>query len=95
MAHFLLAHVESLGPEVDGWMALDELHPTVHLRDDGVDVREQEAGRKHGSDTNREFLSDPGDLGLELVMSEDLDVEDCAFLDALIGHSRVFVWVIY
>ena len=49
VAPFLLGQVESVGPEVDGWTALNELDPTVDLQEDGVGVRVRDRKQEGGS----------------------------------------------
>ena len=43
-ARLLLAHVDAVVPEVDGWMELVERHPTIYLRTQTFNVGEQEVG---------------------------------------------------
>jgi len=53
VTHLLLGHVQVFGSEVDGWMTLRELHPTMHLRHAADGRPRREVGKTAGLKTSQ------------------------------------------
>ena len=62
VTHLLLGHVQVFGSEVDGWMTLRELHPTMHLQHAADRRPGQELGKTAGPETFRQVFSYPSHL---------------------------------